>query len=326
MPAFHAGEIALQARLGMDERLAEVGTRVIRDRMPGQHQQFFAQLPWLLVGSLDAQGHPRAGVLSGPSGFMHAPDDRTLRVDALPAVHDPLATALRPGASLGLLGIELPTRRRNRLNGVVSAVDARGFSVAVQQSFGNCPRYIQARETAHVQAQVGAASEWSTEVLPWLDAEARQLVARADTFFIASAHPAAAGMAGTHEGVDISHRGGPPGFVRWLNDAMLAVPDYDGNRYFNTLGNLALNPAAALLFIDFERGDILHLQVHASVEWGPVPAGDAPHGPPAERWLRLLVLRGERRRAALPLRWGEVAWSREIVDATRDEGAVPEAS
>jgi len=299
---FHAGERALQAEDGVREQLAMVGTRVIRDHMPQQHRDFFAQLPLLVLGSVDAQGQPWASVLAGAPGFVQAPDARTLRVGALPAADDPLAAALSTGAPLGVLGIELPTRRRNRMNGTVSARDAAGFTIDVQQSFGNCPRYIQARAPTAVPARQPAA----TERLARLDDEAHRLIAGADTFFIATAHPAAGHGTARDEGVDVSHRGGAPGFVLPLGEGELAVPDFDGNRFFNTLGNLLLQPAAGLLFIDFESGDLLHVQVRGHIETdGAVMA----RMPPVERWLRFEVTGALRRRAALPLRWGPAALS-----------------
>ncbi|MDQ8019117.1 MAG: pyridoxamine 5'-phosphate oxidase family protein [Bordetella sp.] len=300
--AFHAGERALQAEDGVRGQLALLGTRVIRDHMPQQHRDFFAQLPLLVLGSVDAQGQPWASALAGAPGFVQAPDARMLRVDALPAADDPLAAALSPGAPLGVLGIELPTRRRNRMNGTVSALDAAGFTIAVQQSFGNCPRYIQTRTPTAVPVAARPAPERLTR----LDAEASRLIAGADTFFIATAHPAAGQGAARDEGVDVSHRGGAPGFVLALGEGELAVPDFDGNRFFNTLGNLLLQPAAGLLFIDFERGDLLHVQVRGHIETdGAVMA----RMPPVERWLRFEVTGALRRRAALPLRWGPAALS-----------------
>jgi predicted pyridoxine 5'-phosphate oxidase superfamily flavin-nucleotide-binding protein len=64
---------------------------------------------------------------------------------------DALAEGLTLGAQLGFLGIELHTRRRNRVNGHVVAADAVGFSVEVDQSVGNCPQYIQGREFTWVR-------------------------------------------------------------------------------------------------------------------------------------------------------------------------------
>jgi len=298
---FHAGERALQTLAGSREVMAAAGSRVIRDFMPDQHRDFFAQLPFLVVGSMDAQLQPWASVLAAPPGFAHSPDATHLRIDALPMADDPLSTQLVQGASLGLLGIQPHTRRRNRMNGNVEAIDAAGFLVEVQQSFGNCPKYIQAREPLFAAGQPAAPAQR----LDGLDDAARALIARADTFFIASAFPqhAADGDEAdpAAQGVDVSHRGGLPGFVRVGEDGVLTVPDFTGNRFFNTLGNLSVHPRAGLLFIDFESGDLLHLTATAEIVWdGPEVA--AFEG--AERLLRLRVEQVLRRPGALLLRWG----------------------
>ena len=57
----------------------------------------------------------------------------------------------------------------------------------------------------------------------------------------------------------MSHRGGKPGFVGVQGDT-LAIPDFRGNRFYNTLGNLLGDPRAGLLFVDFASGDILQIQ------------------------------------------------------------------
>jgi predicted pyridoxine 5'-phosphate oxidase superfamily flavin-nucleotide-binding protein len=304
---FHAGEQALQQRAGTRERLAEFGSRVVRDTLIEQHRRFFAELPFILVGSVDATGQPWASVLSGPPGFVHAPRGERLRVAAEPLPQDPLADQLRPGAPLGVLGIQPHTRRRNRVNGQVAVRDAASFELQVAQSFGNCPKYIQAREARFV-ASTGP-SQAPLARSPRLDAAALRLVRQADTFFIASAHPAAQAPSSPAEGVDVSHRGGRPGFVHIDDDQLLTVPDYAGNGYFNTFGNLALQPRAGLLFIDFEQGDVLQLAATAEVVWEG-PALRAFEG--AERLLRLRVTSAQRWPAALPLQWGAAALSPEL--------------
>lgn len=307
---FHAGERALQSLAGSREQMEVAGPRVIRDHMPDQHRAFFAQLPFLVVGSLDAELQPWASVLAAPAGFMHSPDATHLRVDALPAAGDPLAGPLMPGATLGLLGIQPHTRRRNRMNGTVEALDGAGFMVAVQQSFGNCPRYIQAREPVLASNRGNAPPVQPAQWLDRLDLAAHRLIGSADTLFIATAYPneAAAGDeadASSH-GVDVSHRGGRPGFVRIDGDDTLTVPDFNGNRFFNTLGNLAAHPRAGLLFIDFDSGDLLHVAVTAEIVWGG-PEVEAFEG--AERLMRFHVTHALRRPAALPLRWGDAQLS-----------------
>lgn len=51
---------------------------------------------------------------------------------------------------------------------------------------------------------------------------------------------------------DCSYKGGMPGFVRVLDERTLAFPDYDGNGMYRSWGNVRMNPAVGLLFLDFE--------------------------------------------------------------------------
>ncbi len=286
-PSFHAGEQAMQARAGVQAQMAQIGPRVLRDHMPDQHREFFGLLPLVLVGSVDPQGQPWASVLAGAPGFMQSPDATHLHIRAQPLPHDPLNTTLHDGAPLGLLGIQPHTRRRNRMNGT-AWMQEDGFTVEVGQSFGNCPKYIQPREP--VWTPDAPAGQLAFEG-PGLDEASREMVRAADTFFIATAHPQAASGGERSQGVDVSHRGGPPGFVN-VDGGVLTVPDYLGNHFFNTLGNIALHPVAGLLFVDFDRGDLLYLAVQATVAWD----GNL-------RLLRMQVTHARRVQGALPLRW-----------------------
>ncbi len=298
---FHAGEQAVHERLGIRERMVGLGQRVIRTAMPEQHQRFFEQLPFMLAGSVDGSGHPWASVLVGQPGFVQAPGAKRLDFRARPIPGDPLAEGLAPGAQLGFLGIELHTRRRNRVNGHVLALDAAGFSIEVDQSVGNCPQYIQGREFKWVRDAADLQPR-GTEALTALDADARALIRRSDTLFIATQAPAAADGAdvATGRGADVSHRGGRPGFVKIEDEHTFLVPDFTGNFFFMTLGNLQLNPRAGVLFIDFDTGDLLTLTGTAGVVWGgdELKAFDG-----AERAWRFRMESGWRLREALPLRW-----------------------
>jgi len=104
--------------------MAAFGRKVIRDFMPDEHRAFYGQLPFLVVGAVDASGAAWASLLEGAPGFISSPDSRTLRIDARPATGAPLADAIALGSSVGLLGIELHTRRRNRANGIVAGLRA----------------------------------------------------------------------------------------------------------------------------------------------------------------------------------------------------------
>src|SRR5262249_47612767 len=92
-----------------------------------------------------------------------------------------------------------------------------------------------------------------------LNDDQQHWIVGADTFFIATAHP--------ESGADASHRGGHPGFIHVESANRLIIPDYSGNKMFNTLGNIAVNPAAGLVFPDFERGRVLQLSGRARIVW-----------------------------------------------------------
>lgn len=298
---FHAGEIVMQQRAGVREHLAGIGDRVIRDHMPAQHRELFRKLPTLVVGSVDEQRRPWASILAGRPGFVHDLDAYRLRIDARPSAGDRLAEHLVPGASVGLLGLEPQTRRRNRMNGRVTSLDERGFVVTVEQSFGNCPQYIQARTPVWVggdaapRAVEHGGAHLSDALIEWVRA--------ADTFFIASAAPLGAGNSARNAGVDVSHRGGRPGFVR-VDDtpqgSVLTVPDFRGNFFFNTLGNIVANPQVGLLFVDYERGDLLQIGARAVVI---EDSDEVRRFEGAQRLLRIGVECRVFSPGALPLRW-----------------------
>ncbi|QAX82491.1 FAD-binding oxidoreductase [Pseudomonas sp. DTU12.3] len=287
---WHAGEQQLQAHVGVAERMEAFGRKVIRTWMPDQHREFYQQLPFLLYGAVDAHGRPWASVLEGAPGFAQSPDPEHLHFASQVAADDP--AQLRNGEPIGLLGIELHTRRRNRLNGHVGNLSAEGFEVSVDQAFGNCPQYIQLRQFQRV-----ALTDPQTrpaQHLDVLDDAASALIAGADTFFVASYVDVDGQRA-----VDVSHRGGQPGFVR-VEGNRLTIPDFAGNLHFNTLGNLLLNPKAGLLFIDFSTGDLLQLSGRTEILLED-PQIEAFQG--AERLWTFEVEKLVRRPAALALRW-----------------------
>ena len=84
------------------------------------------------------------------------------------------------------------------------------------------------------------------------------------------------------------------------DERRLSFPDYAGNTMFMTLGNLAANPRAGLLFLDWERGDTLQLSGRAVVDWSPERAAALPG---AERVVDFEVDAVVRAPRALPLRW-----------------------
>lgn len=269
---FHPGELAVQARVGVLAAATRV-SGIIQSAIPAPAQAFLVGQSFAIVGTVDPSGRVWASLLAGEPGMLRVPDPHTLHIAAIPTAGDPLATTLASAlelgtpADLGVLVIDLATRKRLRVNGTAESATDGGILVHVRQAYWNCPKYIQRRSVVARPDRSSGTPPPSSGVAPWratrlTDAQ-RAWVGRADTFFIASVHPSG--------GADASHRGGSPGFVQLARGAagedMLVFPDYPGNNMFNTLGNLAVNPAAGLLFVDFESGATLQLTGIADVLW-----------------------------------------------------------
>jgi ferredoxin-NADP reductase/predicted pyridoxine 5'-phosphate oxidase superfamily flavin-nucleotide-binding protein len=299
---FHAGEQTLQTRTGKRDAMESFGRRVIRPFMPNQHRQFYQELPFMVVGAVDDNGWPWASLLSGKPGFMQSPDQTTLNFETISATGDPIGPMLKKvGSPLGLLGIEMMDRRRNRLNGRIADISDTGFSLQVDQSFGNCPQYIQNWEIDFVRepnlTDTNNTPTNNVASFTELDDEAHTLISAADTFFVSS-------YINTKdrpeiEGVDVSHRGGRPGFVK-VEGNILTIPDYPGNYHFNTLGNFLVNPKAGLVFIDFSTGDMLTLTGTVELLWEDESEVVAFKG--AERAWRFTLDHGIKLKNALPFR------------------------
>jgi len=295
---FHKGEQEVQERLGLREKLESFGRRVIRDYMPDQHREFYGMLPFVLLGTVDDQGRPWASLVAGRPGFITSPDPRKLDIGARPLFGDPLNTTLKPGGNVGILGIEPLTRRRNRLTGRVDSVRPDGFVVAIDQSFGNCPQYIQTR-TIEALPQIDAVeAERPIDRSDRFDERTGALIERSDTLFIATAYLGRRDS--VSQGADVSHRGGKPGFVRVEDDRSFVFPDFSGNNHFNTVGNILLNPKAGFLFVDFEAGDLVYLTGEVEIIW---EGAEVQAFAGAERLIRFRAKDVIRVEGSLPLRF-----------------------
>jgi predicted pyridoxine 5'-phosphate oxidase superfamily flavin-nucleotide-binding protein len=250
---FHAGERAVQRAAGVEAEAARL-SGMVRATLAPPLRKALGSLRMAVAATRDAEGRVWASLLTGPPGFIGTVDDTLVLVSGSRAPHDGLPERLAARPEVGLLAIDLETRVRIRLNGAALHDPDRGLFLSVREAYANCPQYIHPRPLGFDPALLRDAQR-----APSLDAEARDRVARADTFFIASAHPSA--------GADASHRGGEPGFVRVLDERTLQFPDFPGNNMFNTLGNLAVEPRAGLLFVDFAGHALLQLTGAARLAW-----------------------------------------------------------
>jgi ferredoxin-NADP reductase/predicted pyridoxine 5'-phosphate oxidase superfamily flavin-nucleotide-binding protein len=297
---FHAGEQQVQKRLGVRDEIEPWARKVVRGHLPDEHRRFYARLPFVVAAARDGRGRPWATVLEGEPGFVRSPDARTLAMDARPAAGDALEKAFAGGADVGFLGICLATRRRNRINGRVSVPGAAGFEVAVDQTFGNCPQYIHERNWRRETTGPPPVRRTHDHFSPGL----RRWIEGADTFFIAT------GYRGEGEsptfGMDASHRGGEPGFVRAEGERHLVFPDYAGNDHYNTIGNLLMDPRAGIVFVDFEHGGLLQLTGRVRIDWD---SPELDRYPGARRLVHFDLDEAVELERALPLRWEKAGGS-----------------
>jgi predicted pyridoxine 5'-phosphate oxidase superfamily flavin-nucleotide-binding protein len=251
---FHSGELEMQERAGVRDQAAKIGSG-IHAEIPLLAHEFLRARRFVVVANTDPAGAMWASLLTGKPGFLEPVDARTLRVHAWPLGGDPLGEGLVDDAAVGLVAIDLANRKRMRLNGRVVTREGE-FDVATREVFGNCPKYIQARV---LEDPDPASATPAAAATTRLDERQRRWVSTADTFFIGTRH--------AERGADASHRGGNPGFVRVVDGSRLSWPDYSGNRMFQTLGNLARDRHAGLLFIDFDAGGTLQLAGRARIDW-----------------------------------------------------------
>ncbi|MGJ5751446.1 hypothetical protein FB563_4216 [Streptomyces puniciscabiei] len=288
MGVYHAGSLAVQELMGVRDRADHVGRSLGQDIKPIA-AAFLELQPLLIIGAADpGTGSVWASALTGGPGFVRATGPRQVSVVAGTGQgSDPLAVALKtPGTPVGTIALDPRTRRRMRLNGRLRPT-GRGFAVEADQVFSNCPKYIQRREAYET---LDGRTPGTPHRLTELGSQATEFIRAADTFFLATVHPA---------GADASHRGGNPGFVQVTSPRELTWPDYPGNAMFLTLGNLRGDPRAGLLFLDWTTGTTLQLTGEAHTEF--TASG--------ERSVRFTLTEALWTPAALPLRWSAPEYS-----------------
>lgn len=295
---FHEGEQLAQQKAGAGD-VAKWAGGFIRDHLPDQHRAFHSALPFLVVSSADLAGRNWVTLLEGAPGFIRSPDSNSLKLDPVLDAQDPLYRSLISGTDIGALGIDLSNRRRNRFSGrfrretSLGEEPERGYTIDINQTFGNCPQYIHERSLKRLNSHTPAPAQVSSALT--LEQIAR--IRLADTVFLGSGH-----HSGSHlpaRGFDASHRGGVPGFIHVSGTNRLTLPDYAGNNFFNTIGNLMGDPRIGLVFVDFETGGLLHLTGRATIDW----QAHGAHDPDAQRLIHVDIEEVIDRPNALSLRW-----------------------
>jgi predicted pyridoxine 5'-phosphate oxidase superfamily flavin-nucleotide-binding protein len=261
---FHEGERLVQERAGVRDQAEKVG-RIVQPALSPPFAAFLTDRDLIVLTTIDASGRPWVSVAAGKPGFVTATDETTVRIDTAALADGDIVTRLAARPAVGLLAIDLATRRRVRVNGHGRVSRDGAIEIEVAQCYGNCPKYIQQGEPARLDS---SDRERHVTRGDSLNPSQRERIEGADTFFIGTHH--------SEGGADASHRGGSPGFIKLIDDRRLAFPDYSGNTMFQTLGNLVVDPRAGLLVIDFENGSILQLTGRASLDWDAARAAQIP--------------------------------------------------
>ncbi|MGP3927205.1 pyridoxamine 5'-phosphate oxidase family protein [Streptomyces sp. 8N616] len=292
---YHEGERAVQSRAGVLDQ-AGFSAGAIHARIPDVAQDFLQKQVILILGATDRHGQVWASLLTGTPGFLRAEGETGLVIDAHPVAGDPLHPLFAGSdgpVHVGMIAIEPASRRRMRMNGRATTAGA-GIRVDLDQVYANCPKYIQKREPRWTPTSPASPLRAGR-----LQDSQTDLITRTDTFFIATAD--------RNGNADASHRGGNPGFVEVLSSTRLRWPDYVGNAMFGTLGNIECNPAAGLLFPDWETGSTLQLTGTARVDWDPERAAAVPG---AQRLVEFAITGVVEIPGSSPLRWSAPVYSR----------------
>ncbi|TLS30017.1 hypothetical protein PpBr36_03332 [Pyricularia pennisetigena] len=269
------GELAVQSLLRVPPQ-----PNPTADGLPIHYIGRVQAAPLVAVGAVDAAAQPWSSIWAGEPGFVRAIAPAVVGMRSLvDKANDPVAgvlfgdladgevysdpDAVGGGRPMSALAIDLETRDRVKLAGrLVAGVRSAGaadqvgdvqLAMAVAESIGNCPKYLNKKRIwMHVPEP-----ELVSDALP-LPARALEILERADMFFMSTSDG--------RGNMDTNHRGGPPGLLRVVSNGerhdagvVLAYPEFSGNRLYSSLGNLHVNDKVGVTIPDFETGDVVYL-------------------------------------------------------------------
>lgn len=285
----HEGELSLQRRQGTPSEVTSSLPNYIDRNMPEQHADFFSNLDYLPLATLDQMGRPWVSILvthsdNNPALGIRVSGHNQISVTAETSSHDPLLSALnRKGSTspdetqlFAGVGVDFRNRRRNKMAGSIDQVSiGRWGNVHLEltsdQHLGNCPKYITIRNLEYEPRKAELCFEESTQLTISLPEAAKELINQASTAFLATKHTAKiCEDLRDEDDMGLNHRGGAPGFIRLYEDktdnavaTYLVLPDHSGNRFYQSLGNIETDKEVGLVIPDFETGNILYVTGNA---------------------------------------------------------------
>ncbi|KAJ5387001.1 hypothetical protein N7509_009542 [Penicillium cosmopolitanum] len=274
---WHPGEVAIQRHLGFADAVSDSWPIVARS-MPDQHRLFHtSNLNFIPVTTIDKHGRPWASIMAGPGGeigFVTSPSRQTLSIVARLWDGDPILETVAAWMKdsgiyetdshlIAGLGIEFSTRRRNKFAGRIDDIHPLETRIFDLKSI-NCPKYINVRKLvpfAHARPKVVHQVE-QLQQSQRLPQDLIDFILNADTIFVGSIYKSQKSTASqfpSHAGMNA--RGGLPGFIRVSpsDGRTIVLPDYSGNRFVSSLGNIEATGLVGFTIVSFTTGDILYL-------------------------------------------------------------------
>ncbi|MBD0404266.1 pyridoxamine 5'-phosphate oxidase family protein [Flammeovirga sp. EKP202] len=245
MELFHEKERYLQELLESNINY-DLAHKWISDQIDERASRFIRSLNYAFLSYQDQEGYPQIIPLIG-EGIVRNPSPTTLilNLEQHPYLLEIFKIDFTTIEKVGLLFIDLLSRRRFRVNGIVK-YHASQIEIQIVQAYTNCPKYIQSRTLEFNYTPQNNKIQKGTN----LTKEQVSMIQNADTFFL--------GTSNADYDMDASHRGGNKGFVK-VDNNVLEVPDYQGNGLYNSLGNMLDYPKVGLMFLDFENSQLLQI-------------------------------------------------------------------
>ncbi|MGL6314105.1 hypothetical protein [Vibrio sp. WXL103] len=283
--ALHSGELSVQKRHNTPEELTMRIPDFVEADMPAEHANFYSELPYLPLATLDVNGRPWVNLLvtqaQGDASIgVKVTGQNRLSVVAEAVADDPFIRSLRQtqlasareSALFAGVGIDFSNRRRNKFSGRINSVELEpsgriGLNLSSDQHLGNCPKYITVRSLEYHQRNAQIVFDHFETLNVELPKFSKALINEASTLFLATKHTSKdVGASQSQQDMGLNHRGGTPGFVRLYQECIeenvttfLTLPDHSGNRFYQSLGNIETDKQVGLIFPDFNTGDLLYL-------------------------------------------------------------------
>ena len=266
----HEGELFVQKKRHTPSNMPMRVAGIISDDMPDQHSEFFSHLNYFGISTIDIDGRPWATIIVGsPTTLIHVISEIQLNISVILPKGDPFLSSVMNTSDVTCryfagIGVDFTNRRRNKVAGFIDTSnlvnDTLHMSLLTNENLGNCPKYITVRKLEYYKRNPQIAADYRNTDKISFNQECLNIINQASTIFLATRHTSP--ISDNTSDLGLNHRGGYPGFVRTYEEnghTYIVIPDYSGNRFYQSLGNIETDRVAGVVFPCFTSGDMLHV-------------------------------------------------------------------